>query len=96
VDPLRYLESRRQPQWRCTRSANGDFADLGTGTIDFARIFSALDSKHYHHYLVERDSLVHPAETARIGYEYLRTLRARRGRRGVVTRLSPAARTRGG
>jgi sugar phosphate isomerase/epimerase len=88
VDPLRYLESRRQPQWRWPlfhakdRDANGDFADLGTGTIDFARIFSALDNKHYHHYLVERDSLVHPAETARIGYEYLRNLRARRGRWG--------------
>jgi sugar phosphate isomerase/epimerase len=86
VDPLRYLDSDRWDQARWPlfhakdRARNGDFADLGFGTIDFARIFSALENKHYHHYLVEHDSLVHPAETALIGYEYLRTLRARRRR----------------
>jgi sugar phosphate isomerase/epimerase len=87
VDPLRYLQNRDHPQYRWKwfhakdRAANGDFADLGTGTIDFARIFGALENKHYHHYLVERDSLEHPAETAEIGYEYLRGLRRTRGRK---------------
>ena len=86
ADPLRYLKSRRWEQSRWPlfhakdRAANGDFADLGAGAIDFARIFSALDNRHYHHYLVERDSQEHPAETAEIGYDYLRNLRARRGR----------------
>lgn len=86
VDPLRYLDSERWEQARWPlfhakdRATNGEFADLGFGTIDFARIFGTLENKHYHHYLVERDSLVHPAETALIGYEYLRTLRARRRR----------------
>ena len=60
---------------------NPGFTDLGEGTIDFARILSALDKKNRHHYIVERDDQPHPARTARLGYEYLRELRApRRGR----------------
>ena len=41
------------------------FADLGTGTIYFARISSTLENKHYHHYLVERDTSPHSQHTAR-------------------------------
>jgi sugar phosphate isomerase/epimerase len=82
-DPVDYLTGRYpQSRWPLfhvkDRTAAGDFTDPGTGTIDFARIFSVLDNKHYHHYLVERDTLAHSAETARIGYEYLRNLRGRR------------------
>ncbi|MCO1593729.1 sugar phosphate isomerase/epimerase [Micromonospora sp. RHAY321] len=51
----------------------GDMADLGTGTIDFARIFrehSVLE------YIVENDTPdVTPQQTAEIGYRYLRKLR---------------------
>ncbi|MFR9775358.1 sugar phosphate isomerase/epimerase family protein [Micromonospora sp. MS34] len=54
-------------------AATGDMADLGTGMIDFARIFrehSVLE------YIVENDTPdVTPQQTAEIGYRYLRKLR---------------------
>lgn len=53
--------------------ATGDMADLGTGMIDFARIFrehSVLE------YIVENDTPdVTPQQTAEVGYRYLRKLR---------------------
>lgn len=55
------------------RAAAGDFADLGTGTIDFARIFRAHTPKEF---IVENDQPdVSPLQTAEVGYNYLRTLR---------------------
>jgi len=59
---------------------NPGFTDLGEGSIDFRRIFQALKHKNAHHYIVERDDQPHPARTARVGYEYLRNLRARKRR----------------
>ncbi|MET8833602.1 sugar phosphate isomerase/epimerase [Micromonospora sp. NPDC004540] len=54
-------------------ASTGDMADLGTGTIDFARIFrehSVLE------YIVENDTPdVTPQQTAEVGYRYLRRLR---------------------
>ncbi|MEU4481853.1 sugar phosphate isomerase/epimerase [Micromonospora sp. NPDC023966] len=54
-------------------ASTGDMADLGTGTIDFARIFrehSVLE------YIVENDTPdVTPQQTAEVGYRYLRKLR---------------------
>ena len=59
------------------------FTDLGEGEIDFAAIFGALDDPGRHHFIVERDDQPHPLETAEIGYDYLRDLRApKRRRRG--------------
>ena len=58
---------------------NPGFTDLGEGSIDFRRIFRALRHKNAHHYIVERDDQPDPARTARVGYEYLRNLRARKG-----------------
>jgi sugar phosphate isomerase/epimerase len=81
-NPLRYLDGDF-PQWRWPllhvkdRSRGGDFANAGTGTIDFRRIFRALDNKHYHHFLVERDTIPDQARTARVGFAYLRDLGAR-------------------
>ncbi|WP_422733364.1 sugar phosphate isomerase/epimerase family protein [Micromonospora sp. WMMD558] len=53
--------------------STGDMADLGTGMIDFARIFrkhSVLE------YIVENDTPdVTPQRTAEVGYRYLRKLR---------------------
>jgi sugar phosphate isomerase/epimerase len=57
------------------RAADGSFADLGTGTIDFRRIFANADDAGILEFIVERDSQPHPVETARIGYEYLRNVR---------------------
>jgi sugar phosphate isomerase/epimerase len=61
---------------------NPGFTDLGEGSIDFRRIFQALRNKNAHHYIVERDDQPDPARTARVGYEYLRNLRARKRRGG--------------
>ncbi|WP_309081566.1 sugar phosphate isomerase/epimerase [Zhihengliuella sp.] len=55
------------------RDAAGDFADLGTGTIDFARIFAAHRPKEF---IVENDQPdVTPLQTAEVGIDYLRNLR---------------------
>ena len=85
VEPLDYLGRYDQSRWPLfhvkDRDAAGEFADLGEGNIDFGRIFSELQNKQYHHYIVERDSQPNPARTAAVGYEYLRDLRGRRKRR---------------
>ena len=55
------------------RDTAGDFADLGTGAIDFSRIFAAHRPKEF---IVENDRPdVTPLQTAEVGYNYLRTLR---------------------
>ncbi|WP_028279732.1 sugar phosphate isomerase/epimerase [Arthrobacter sp. H5] len=54
------------------RDSAGGFADLGTGTIDFGRIFEAHRPKEY---IVENDQPdVTPLQTAEVGYDYLRSL----------------------
>ena len=55
---------------------NAGFTDLGDGVIDFQRLFTALHKQGAHHYIAERDTQPHPAETARNAYAYLRDLRA--------------------
>jgi sugar phosphate isomerase/epimerase len=53
-------------------ASNGDMADLGTGHIDFRRIFQAHDVLEY---IVENDTPdVTPLQTADVGYDYLRNL----------------------
>lgn len=48
----------------------GDMADLGTGMIDFGRVFRAHAVQEY---IVENDTPdVTPLKTARVGYDYLR------------------------
>ena len=48
-------------------------ADLGTGMIDFARVFQA---HKVNEYIVENDTPdVTPLQTAQVGYSYLRNLR---------------------
>ncbi|MDX3100096.1 sugar phosphate isomerase/epimerase family protein [Nonomuraea angiospora] len=55
------------------RHLDGDMADLGTGTIDFRRIF---DKHQVKEYIVENDTPdVTPRQTAEVGYRYLRKLR---------------------
>jgi sugar phosphate isomerase/epimerase len=54
-------------------ASDGDMADLGTGMIDFARIFRAHAVRDY---IVENDTPdVSPLQTAEVGYDYLRELR---------------------
>jgi sugar phosphate isomerase/epimerase len=55
------------------RHLDGDMADLGTGTIDFRRIF---DKHRVEEYIVENDTPdVTPEQTSRVGYRYLRKLK---------------------
>lgn len=55
------------------RAADGDMADLGTGTIDFRRIF---DEHRVLEYIVENDTPdVTPQRTSEVGYRYLRRVR---------------------
>jgi len=51
----------------------GDMCDLGTGVVDFPRIFETSAAEEY---IVENDTPdVSPQQTARVGYRYLRTVR---------------------
>lgn len=53
--------------------ATGDMADLGTGHIDFARIFRG---HRVLEYIMENDTPdVTPLQTAQVGYDYLRAIR---------------------
>ena len=98
VDPLDYLarfDQSRFPLFHVKdRDAAGNFADLGEGNINFARIFRELPNKHYHHYFVERDTQANPARTAAVGYEYLRDLRGARKRKPYTTDGSRRRRVR--
>ncbi|SEG97893.1 Sugar phosphate isomerase/epimerase [Nonomuraea solani] len=79
-DPVRFAIDviRRAPQRVLQyhvkdRHLDGDMADLGTGTIDFRRVF---DAHEVNEYIVENDTPdVTPRRTAEIGYRYLRRLR---------------------
>jgi sugar phosphate isomerase/epimerase len=60
----------------------GSFADPGQGLIDFARIFRHSDTAGVREYIVERDDAGTPPrqpedalDTARVGYQFLRTIR---------------------
>lgn len=57
------------------RKADGSFADLGEGTIDFRRIFRATRPLEVEEYIVENDQPVDPLKCAETGYNYLLNLR---------------------
>lgn len=63
----------RQYHVKDRNEATGDHADLGTGFIDFSKIFRAHQVEDY---IVENDTPdVTPVQTAEVGYSYLRNLR---------------------
>jgi sugar phosphate isomerase/epimerase len=57
------------------RAPDGSFADPGTGTIDFPRIFRANHAHEVDEYIVEHDQPADPLHTAQVGYRYLADLR---------------------
>ncbi len=57
------------------RATDGSWADLGTGTIDFADIFRRTWRYGLREYIVEHDNPTDPLTTARVGYQYLTNLR---------------------
>ncbi|MFG2000625.1 sugar phosphate isomerase/epimerase family protein [Spirillospora sp. NPDC048911] len=77
-DPVDLIRRNRGRilQFHCKdRAADGSFTDLGTGTIDFRRIFAHSREAGVLEYIVERDSQPDPLKTAKVGYDYLRNVR---------------------
>ncbi|MFG1643227.1 sugar phosphate isomerase/epimerase family protein [Amycolatopsis sp. NPDC049252] len=56
------------------RTADGQMTDPGTGVINFPRIFAA-SCHNIGEYIVEHDQPTDPLNTAKVGFEYLRTVR---------------------
>jgi sugar phosphate isomerase/epimerase len=51
--------------------------EVGSGKIDWKRIFSACDPRHLKHYFVEQENFERPAlDAVRISYDYLHGLKA--------------------
>ncbi|MBK1786280.1 sugar phosphate isomerase/epimerase family protein [Prauserella cavernicola] len=79
VDPVKefYKNFGRVTQFHVKdRGPDGGWADLGTGDIDFARIFrETWIGGLVKHYVVEHDQPSDPLHTAEVGYDYLRDLR---------------------
>ncbi|MFG1697903.1 sugar phosphate isomerase/epimerase family protein [Nonomuraea sp. NPDC049309] len=73
IDVIRRAPQRVLQYHVKDRHLDGDMADLGTGTIDFRRVFRA---HRVEEYIVENDTPdVTPQHTAEVGYRYLRKLR---------------------
>ncbi|MGH3519955.1 MAG: sugar phosphate isomerase/epimerase family protein [Haloechinothrix sp.] len=73
IDVIRSAPQRVLQYHVKDRHADGGTGDLGSGIIDFARIFRAHSVLEY---IVENDSPdVTPLRTAEVGYSYLRDLR---------------------
>jgi sugar phosphate isomerase/epimerase len=53
---------------------NGEIADVGSGTIDFERIFARSKTAGIRHYLVEHDNSSSPIESIATSYRFLRRL----------------------
>lgn len=78
VDPVQYLVRHpgRFRQFHVKDMArDGSWADLGTGIIDFPRIFRYARRAGIREYIVEHDNPPSPVDTARVGFEYLRHVR---------------------
>ena len=57
-------------------SPDRGFADLGKGTLDFKRVFRRAGQAGVKHYLYEQDETPgSPFDSAKVGYEYLKSLR---------------------
>jgi sugar phosphate isomerase/epimerase len=74
IDTIRSSPQKvRQYHVKDRNPVTGDHVDLGTGFIDFARVFAAHQVEEY---IVENDSPeVGPLHTAQVGWDYLRQLR---------------------
>lgn len=78
VDPYTYFERHpgRFPLCHVKDMAtDSSMADVGDGTLDFARIFAASDLAGLEHYYVERDDSENPLDTAARSYLAVSALR---------------------
>lgn len=77
-DPLKYFDRYpgRFPLVHVKDMAkDGGFAPVGTGTMDFKRIFAQSEKAGIKHYFVENDEPKSPFEDIRISFENLQKLR---------------------
>ncbi|WP_410809133.1 sugar phosphate isomerase/epimerase family protein [Micromonospora sp. 067-2] len=82
VDVIRAHRGRIRQVHVKDLDVEGGFADLGTGVIDFGRIFAHEREAGIEEYIVERDDAGTPPrapadalDTARVGFDYLASLR---------------------
>jgi sugar phosphate isomerase/epimerase len=54
---------------------DGEMTEVGSGAIDFKRIFAQSDKAGIQHYFVEHDEPKSPLDSIRISFEYLQRLR---------------------
>lgn len=73
VDPLTYFdrEPRRFPLLHVKDLKDGQWADVGEGTIDFGRIFRANPNSDAKHFFVEHDNPPDPLSSVEDSYDYL-------------------------
>ncbi len=79
LDPLQYFAKHpgRFPLWHVKDiDNNGNFADVGKGTIDFKAIFAKASSAGLQHAFVERDDTDDKIRTISQGFQALRRLRS--------------------
>jgi len=77
-DPLTYFN--RFPGRFCLvhvkdMKQNGEMTEVGSGSIDFKKIFAQSEKAGIQHYFVEHDQPKDPLESIKASYEYLRKLR---------------------
>lgn len=75
-DPIVFFEEHRGrvPLWHVKDMANTPekgFAEVGTGTIDFTRIFEAKEVAGMKHFFVEQDMSDHPLQSLQTSYTNL-------------------------
>jgi len=78
ADPLKYFAKhpRRFPLVHVKdMDKSGDFAEVGSGTIDWKPIFAKSQQAGIKHYFVEQDQSKDPLASIKASYDYLRDLR---------------------
>ncbi len=71
-DPVAYFEAwpGRFPMWHIKDlSADGEDADIGTGSVDFERAFAHADLAGLKHGFIERDNAVDPRGSVSSNYD---------------------------
>jgi sugar phosphate isomerase/epimerase len=77
-DPLKYFDRYpgRFPLVHVKdMKKDGEMTEVGSGTIDFKRIFAQSDKAGIQHYFVEHDQPKSPLDSSKASFEYLQQLR---------------------
>jgi sugar phosphate isomerase/epimerase len=77
-DPLKYFDlyPGRFPLVHVKdMKKDGEMTEVGSGSIDFKRIFAQSDKAGIQHYFVEHDQPKSPLDSSKVSFEYLQRLR---------------------